>query len=232
MGEWLSTYSWDWWCTLTFRNEYTPDAATRAFLRFASWLRHDSPGVGYFVGHEVGRLGRLHLHALIGGLEPHVQRTAAARRWERRHGHARIFPYDRDRGAAHYIAKYVSKELAEWDIHAVGTPRPSLFDGRHPTLSQQHPGCLSTASQLPAGCLSTARGQPLNPGGATHKYPEKAYMGTAGGRKSIRRPHPNDTHRTGLSDIHAGARARVAIPDPDPEALTKKPEVNTMVYNG
>jgi len=213
MGEWLSTFPWDWWCTLTFRNEYSPDAATRAFLRLTDWLRKDSPGVGYFVGHEVGRLGRLHLHALIGGLEPYVQRTAAAKRWDRRHGHARIFPYDPDRGASHYIAKYVSKELAEWDIHAVGTPGASLLR----RASVRRPGRPSRIAVSPPSSPRRTTVTPLRQDhesrSGTHKYPKKAYLGTFGGPENTLETPPNDPDRTRLDLLHAPARPCVEIPN-------------------
>lgn len=127
-GEWLSTWPWDWWATLTFRDEYSPNAADRAFLRWARWLRTDSPSLGYFVGHELGRIGgRLHLHALIGGLQPQVYRTAAWKRWHDRHGRAEILPYDPDRGASHYISKYVAKDFARYGIEEPSAPRPTLL---------------------------------------------------------------------------------------------------------
>ena len=174
MAQWLSTMPWDWWCTLTFKTEYSPDAADRAFRRWTAELRKDSPALGFFVGHEIGRQGRLHLHALIGGLETHVQRTVAWRRWFRRHGRAQLQPYDSDRGATNYAAKYVTKDGARWNIHAVGTADPSLFE-REPIRRPSGP-CTT-----PVYPLQTTCGTPLRvlhdecssrPG--THKYPEKA----------------------------------------------------------
>lgn len=125
-GDWLSTFPWQAWCTLTFKEEWpdgtvftpTQASATRAFGRFTRWLRKDSPGLGWFCAHEVGSLGRLHLHALLGGMEPYTSRRALWKWWHDRYGRAQILPYDRERGAAYYLTKYVAKELAHYEIEA------------------------------------------------------------------------------------------------------------------
>lgn len=129
-GEFLEPFPWQWWGTLTFREEYSSDAADRAFGRFAGWLQNDSPGVGYFVGHEIGKLGREHLHFLAGGLRPWVSRRVAWKRWFDRHGRAQIIPYDPELGAAHYISKYVTKDFSRYDIQE---PRPWV-NGEIPDL--------------------------------------------------------------------------------------------------
>ena len=43
-----------------------------------------------------------------------VPAAALKRAWP--HGWATIEPYDAERGAAHYIAKYVSKDFRDYDI--------------------------------------------------------------------------------------------------------------------
>ena len=55
----------------------------------------------------------MHLHALV-GLREDVPAAALKRAWP--HGWATIEPYDAERGAAHYIAKYVSKDFRDYDI--------------------------------------------------------------------------------------------------------------------
>lgn len=117
-GTWLDEFSWDLWCTLTFKEERSHASATRAFENFGKFIRNSgSPDAGWFFAHEVGRLGRLHLHALIGGIDPWTSRRALWRWWFRRYGRAQILPFDPDRGAAFYVAKYVTKgELSHYDI--------------------------------------------------------------------------------------------------------------------
>jgi hypothetical protein len=74
----------------------------------------------WFYATEYGRLGRLHVHALtlntgvlplarLGGEWFQPEGTGAR-------GYARIFPYDPRLGAAHYVSKYITKDLADYDI--------------------------------------------------------------------------------------------------------------------
>jgi hypothetical protein len=119
-GSWLDSFPWDWWSTLTFAEPYSPEAATRAFHRWNRRLARPPEALGgpprYFVAHEIGGLGRLHLHALLGGLAPGSRRDQAWSDWFTRHGRAQILPFDPGLGATHYVAKYVTKSLAYYDI--------------------------------------------------------------------------------------------------------------------
>jgi len=140
-GKWLSTYRWDWWCTLTFRLPPSPRTSLRHFHRFARTLEHHSghrPAA--FVASESGGIhGREHLHALVrfpseagrlpllgeGGEFPTGEprsgwlafmRTTAWKWWFDSYGRALILDYDSDKKAAFYLAKYTTKTLAEWDV--------------------------------------------------------------------------------------------------------------------
>ncbi len=94
-----------------------------------------------FVGVEEGRVGGLvHLHALVagvGGLEANCGAMVKLEDQLRQHrkGHspltccmkhawargiARTLTYDRRLGAKHYVGKYVTKDLSEWDL--IGFP--------------------------------------------------------------------------------------------------------------
>jgi hypothetical protein len=118
MGTWLDRWSWDAWCTLTFRDgNFSSEAATRAWDNFVAWLELEQPRLGFFVGHEVGARGRLHLHALLGGLEPYTQRSALHRWWLKRYGRAQVLAFVPSLGAAHYVSKYVAKDLAHFDLN-------------------------------------------------------------------------------------------------------------------
>lgn len=134
MGEWLSQWQWDAWCTLTFRDgNFSPDAADRAFAKLAQTLRVESaPTLSYFVGHELGgHTGRLHLHCLLGGLPYGDSRRGIWKWWHHRYGRAQVLPFDADRGAAFYVSKYVTKGLAHWDLELQGQTEQrtlTLFD--------------------------------------------------------------------------------------------------------
>lgn len=135
-GDWLNGYDWSHWATLTFapyqrpskpglgppKDDATknkpgppPDYAHRAFNRFISGLScRSGQGVWWFRGDEFGeRLGRLHLHSVIGGAD-RVPPEALARAW--RDGFAQVERFDPEKGAAHYVTKYVTKGLADYEV--------------------------------------------------------------------------------------------------------------------
>jgi hypothetical protein len=118
-SRWLKSYPWEAWGTLTFRdNGYTADGATRAFAKFAhrTWA---SPEVAaWFVGHEVGSMGRLHMHFLFAALSK--RRTEVWADWFKCYGRAQIVPYGSEKPIAEYVTKYVSKELAHYDLNLRG----------------------------------------------------------------------------------------------------------------
>ncbi len=136
-GEYLAPYAWAHWLTLTFapprlpylggpvclgparsgaeRPGPPPDYAHREFGRFVHRLecRVGEP-VWWFRGDELGeRLGRFHLHALLGGTGGLLE-TSLGREW--RAGFSLVKRYDPALGAAHYITKYATKGLADYDV--------------------------------------------------------------------------------------------------------------------
>lgn len=130
--DWLSTFHWDHFATLTFRDPRSEHSARRAFGKYVRTLRQLTHGgsVGYFCGYEYGTFGRLHLHALMrtaspqpslgrGGV-PHPSKALPSglvwRAWFDTFGRASVAPYDRKRGAAGYVSKYVTKRMAFYDI--------------------------------------------------------------------------------------------------------------------
>ena len=121
-GEWLSLYEWDWWTTLTFAQERRSNGA--AFRALNRWIRgidldlwrqpHTAPY--WFAATEMGaQTGRLHLHTLLGNVG-NLARSFAWKQWFKQYGRASILPYDPRRGAGYYIAKYVSKDLSDYEV--------------------------------------------------------------------------------------------------------------------
>ncbi len=144
-SEYLTRYHWDHWVTLTFaphpprdlwslvpvgparlgpdRPGPPPDYAHR---QFQSWVgRVEGCGgesVWWFRGDELGeRLGRLHLHALVGGTGGLLE---ASLRREWRAGFSFVKRYDPALGAAHYITKYATKGLADYDVSGAWCREP------------------------------------------------------------------------------------------------------------
>ncbi len=145
-GEYLQPYDWNHWITLTFaphrrrhrggvvrrgpprpgaaRPGPPPDYAHREFARFVGRLEDcGGEAVWWFRGDELGeRLGRLHLHALLGGTGGLLD-ASLGREW--RAGFSLVKPYDPALGAAHYLTKYATKGLADYDVSG-GWPRAPL----------------------------------------------------------------------------------------------------------
>ena len=114
MGRFLDRFDWAHFHTLTFAQESGEDYAVREWGRWRRLVEREAGvALSWFFGVEYGRLGRLHLHALTGNTE---RLPADVMRDQWRAGHSRILPYDRDKGATHYVSKYVTKQLAAWDL--------------------------------------------------------------------------------------------------------------------
>ena len=134
MGQWLSELApWDVFSTWTFSKPASLDGALYWGRRHIQKLEKAAGmPIHAFVGVERGkRGGLLHLHGLVGNVG-HLRRICGARlppdtwgkpccmvhSWPA--GYARVLPYDPQKGAAFYVSKYVSKELAEWEL--IGFP--------------------------------------------------------------------------------------------------------------
>lgn len=115
LGSFLEKYPWSHFHTLTFARESGEEYARREWRRYLRLVQL-SAGVPlqWFFGIEHGeRFGRVHVHALTGNTE-RLPRSLIAEHW--RAGFSRILDYERGKGASHYLAKYVTKEMSEWDI--------------------------------------------------------------------------------------------------------------------
>lgn len=100
--------------TLTFRDKQTVKSANRKWNKWLRRLEKElDDQVGYFRVTEVGRVGnRLHFHSLMLNLRG-VRRLRWMDEWDLIAGFARIYPYQKSRGANYYLCKYVTKQIAE-----------------------------------------------------------------------------------------------------------------------
>lgn len=115
LGRFLEGYPWSHFHTLTFARASGEDYARREWQRYLRELGLSAGApLQWFYGIEHGeRFGRVHVHALTGNTE-RLPRELMQDTW--RAGFSRILDYQPGKGASHYVAKYVTKELAEWDI--------------------------------------------------------------------------------------------------------------------
>ena len=120
---------YEWFGHLTHSDETHPEQSNRQFLR---WLReintdrfghrYRTRGEGVLVvrASEWQQRGVLHYHFLAGGGVARLRRLSYMDLWASKRcgmGWARIYPYDRTRGAVRYTTKYAVKG-GEIDIFA------------------------------------------------------------------------------------------------------------------
>ena len=143
--DWLSTFHWDHFATLTFAEPRSEASAKRAFAKYVRCLCGLTYGgsVGYFCGYEYGTFGRLHLHALMRTSTPQPELGPGGvpcaskalpcglvwRAWFDSFGRAKVETYDRRRGAAGYVSKYVTKRLAYYDLDNMVPEARDLLTG-------------------------------------------------------------------------------------------------------
>jgi len=116
-GQFLSGFPWDWFVTLTFRDEVVSFRAHRLFARFVREIEKAAGmPIFWFRADEIGpRGGRFHIHALMGNVAQ-LRRMFWIDRWNEIAGYARILSFDARRGAAYYCAKYVVKQINDWEL--------------------------------------------------------------------------------------------------------------------
>jgi hypothetical protein len=177
-GQFLSEFSWDWFLTLTFKDEVGSFKAHRLFGFFVRDIEKAAGlSIFWFRADEIGTHGgRFHIHALMGNVA-HLRRLTWMDRWNELAGIARILPFNAKRGAAYYCAKYVTKQAADWDVsdnlRAFSSYQPVLpLEGgmkpRVPESSQQSSqenGAKTTPNrQLPLPPLLSGIRSPLDSG--------------------------------------------------------------------
>ena len=122
MSKWLDGYHWDVWFTGTFKPEMAlKDTITtkKCFDRFLADLKkehHVNKGMDFFIAVERFKHGEYtHIHALLNGVGGLTNKDIW-QTWFKRYGRAVVEDYNRKEGAAHYVTKYVTKSICDWDL--------------------------------------------------------------------------------------------------------------------
>ena len=143
LGDWLTEFEWDCWCTWTFDERFGPTGPSpdRCLYHTRRWVEHlPGPACGYFLAVERGTGGRVHSHGLLRLPDPPTpSRKSLWAAWLDRYGRCRVLPYDPDRGAAYYIAKYITKEPLGWDVGGLDRRAPSPEGCRLSPLDHRPP---------------------------------------------------------------------------------------------
>jgi hypothetical protein len=112
LGQWLGTFPWDWYATMTFAEPVHPEQAVKRWDRWVRDLeRRQAHRVRWARALEYQKRGVIHYHALVwfGGASQ-AHRLTAMDQWVLiGGGFARIVTYDPHLGATHYLGKYIAK---------------------------------------------------------------------------------------------------------------------------
>jgi len=113
-GEYLSKLAkWDWFVTITFRDILPRDLA---IARIEEWLADiqalvGGKQIGWILAEEFGRIGgRYHCHMLVTGVGKQRRQFWWSEAF-RRFGRSEIRPFNQEKAAAFYTAKYAAKQL-------------------------------------------------------------------------------------------------------------------------
>lgn len=109
---------YEWFATLTFRDEIHPEQANKHYMRFIRIMNEDrfgkryrEKGLGtyYFRTTEYQTRGAIHFHCLMGGGLDDLSISTYTAIWRVYYGLAKIEPYVPSMGAAAYLSKSVEK---------------------------------------------------------------------------------------------------------------------------
>lgn len=130
-GNYLASYEWDHFFTLTTEQPMSPDALGKALRqRFVRCLtRKAGRPLAWFFAAEGRASGHHHLHGLIYGTSLLTIR-AIELSWPL--GYTRILKYDPSRGAARYVVKDLKARHDDWDVSRRLPPK--RMAGPHPPL--------------------------------------------------------------------------------------------------
>jgi hypothetical protein len=136
----LRRWTWQWFCTFTFREIVHPESADKRFRLLISKLNRQihgprwhkkGLGVGWVRALEYQRRGVIHYHALVAGVGAE-RRLTWMDIWDELAGFARIEPIRDDSAVRRYVSKYVIKG-GELDLGGpLRSPRLPLFPTAHP----------------------------------------------------------------------------------------------------
>jgi DNA modification methylase len=124
-GEWLNSFTWTLWATFTFKYECSYYSAMKTIDRFLKRNLYNYRAFAVFEKNNF-RSG-VHIHMLILAPEE-TRRLDLMDKWAAKYGWSRIYAYEKDKGAAWYMIKYILKDygqvefdfMGDWDIEDDG----------------------------------------------------------------------------------------------------------------
>jgi hypothetical protein len=127
LGEWLNEFDWMYWCTFTTKNTMTLQSARRMAQGMDKYLSGAYHWKMFWCAEPFDIKEGHHLHALIQMSDVHAfekikgtwQAVSGAKWIEegKKENRCQIQMYDKKLGAGHYVSKYITKELADYDFY-------------------------------------------------------------------------------------------------------------------
>jgi hypothetical protein len=140
--ECLEPYDFHWWGTLEFSPKKPLKDPIRAKGYVTQYIKNnfdlpDRMWPSYFMSVEHFKSNFFtHVHFMLAGVceglsEKEAGKAIGGPWWEKYHGYCYLQKFNPAMGAAGYIAKYVTKELCDWDIRLKSEHRKDylLFNG-------------------------------------------------------------------------------------------------------
>jgi hypothetical protein len=125
-GDWLKGYDWTYWATLTTKYSLTLPSARRIADGFYKHIAKAGFSTMFWAAEPFDTREGYHLHALIrvSDLLPYSfivntyqtvtgNKDLSRKNWNR----IQLMRYNPKLGAGHYCAKYITKELADYDFY-------------------------------------------------------------------------------------------------------------------
>jgi hypothetical protein len=114
MGEWLGSFSWDLFATMTLKVYFTPKQLEWLFVNFITKLDKE---IAYFWAIERHRdREATHLHTLLGNLK-NVDQRLSLETWAKKYGRYQIEDYNSLEKGCFYVVKNISTpRLIAWDV--------------------------------------------------------------------------------------------------------------------
>jgi len=116
-ANWLNKWDWEWFVTLTFKYSVTLNQAERYWRKWVRKLNSKiDDQIGYFRVTELQQFRYVpHFHTLILNTK-NARRLTLMDCWDKvlHAGYARIYSYEKDKGAAYYLTKNIVNPLGDY----------------------------------------------------------------------------------------------------------------------
>lgn len=114
---WLQEQEWSYFATLTTRFPLTLKSGRRLMVKLAKNTCQTRDDMIFWVAERFEARDGYHMHALV---KSRMSAEEIWTWWFKRYGRAQVLAYDPNVGGAGYVAKYVTKAVADYDIEISG----------------------------------------------------------------------------------------------------------------